>query len=128
MNFGEWSKSNADYGRKLVKSGLEGARSGRETFLNGESLAPFLGESIRHALAPTALGVCIGVLGGYSGNRHKSAGRALAYGLVGAAIGFGAGVAWQTRRLAASVATGAVRGIEKVRDEHWLEHNPIDYA
>jgi hypothetical protein len=30
--------------------------------------------------------------------------------------------------LAASVAFGALRNIDRVRDEHWLERHPIDYA
>jgi hypothetical protein len=52
----------------------------------------------------------------------------LAYGLLGGAIGFGAGVAWESRRFTASVADGALRNIGKVRDEHWLTKHPIDYA
>jgi hypothetical protein len=128
MNLHEWSKSNADYGRKLLNSGLEGARSGREAFLHGRSLALFLGESVRNALTPSAIGLCLGVLGSRSGNHHKSAGRAVAYGFLGGAIGFGIGVAWQSRRLTASVASAALGNIERARDAHWLEKNPIDYA
>jgi len=51
-----------------------------------------------------------------------------AYGFVGAAIGFAASFVWESRRLAASVASGSFRNIGKVRDEHWLERYPIDYA
>jgi hypothetical protein len=50
------------------------------------------------------------------------------FGLLGGAIGFGAGIAWENRRLAASAASGALRNIGRVRDEHWLERHPIDYA
>jgi|ERR1019366_6853770 hypothetical protein len=128
MDLREWSKSSTDYGRKLLDSGIEGARSGREAFLNGESLTPFLSDSVRSALKPAALGACIGVLGSYPGYRQKSISRALAYGLLGGAIGFGAGVAWESRRFTASVADGALRNIGKVRDEHWLTKHPIDYA
>ena len=128
MNQPKWSKSNLDYGRKLLSSGLEGARSGREAFLNGKPLSPFLGKSVRNALTPAAFGLCIGVLGGNWGNRHSSAGRVFAYGFVGSAIGFATSVAWESRRLAASVASGALRNIGTVRDEHWLERYPIDYA
>ena len=49
MDLREWSKSNADYGRRLLDSGIAGALSGREEFLNGESIAPFLNESVRGA-------------------------------------------------------------------------------
>jgi hypothetical protein len=128
MDLRKWSKSNADYGRRLLDSGLEGARSGEEAFLNGKSLTPFLGESIRSALKPAALGACIGVLGSYAGYRQKSITRTLAYGLLGGAIGLGAGLAWESRRLTASVAGSALRNIDRVRDEHWLTKHPIDYA
>jgi len=128
MGLRKWSKPNLDYGRKVLNSGREGARSGREAFLNGRPLAPFLSESVRNAWEPAAIGACIGVLGSYPGNRHKSISRAFAYGFLGGAIGFGAGIAWGSRRLTASVARGALRNIGRVRDEHWLERHPIDYA
>jgi len=128
MELREWSKSNADYGRKLLNSGIEGARSGREAFLNGDSLTPFLSESVRSALKTAALGACIGVLGSYPGYRQKSITRALTYGLLGGAIGLGAGLAWESRRLTASVAGSALKNIGRVRDEHWLTRHPIDYA
>ncbi|MBZ5681518.1 MAG: hypothetical protein LAO24_15570 [Acidobacteriia bacterium] len=128
MGLRDWSKSNVDYGLKVVNSGIEGARSGREAFLHGESLTPFLNESFPDALKPAILAACIGVLGSYSYKRNKSLGRVLAYGLLGGAIGFGAGIAWKNRRLAASVASGALKNVSKIRDEHWLEKHPIDYA
>jgi hypothetical protein len=128
MNLRKWSKSNADYGRRLLDSGIEGARSGRKAFLRGESLTPFLSESVRSALKPAVLGACIGVLGSYPGRRRKSLARALAFGLLGCAIGLGAGLAWESRRLTASAAGGALRGIGRVRDERWLSKHPIDYA
>ena len=128
MDLQKWSKSNADYGRTLLHSGIEGARSGQEAFLNGKSLTPFLSESVRSALKPAALGACIGVLSSCPGYRQKSITRTLTYGLLGGAIGLGAGLIWKSRRLTASVAGNALRNIGKVRDEHWLAKHPIDYA
>ena len=128
MSTHNWLNSNVDYGKKLLNSGLEGARSGEEAFLEGKPLAPFLTESLRHALKPAALGACLGLLGSYPGNRRMSAGRAFAYGLLGGALGFGLGVAWQSRRLTASIALSALKNIGRARNEHWLERNPIDYA
>lgn len=128
MKFREWSKSSIDYGRKLLDSGLEGARSGEGEFLQGEPLAPFLQASARLALEPATIGVFLGVLSSCAGNREKSASKTLLYGLLGGVIGFGVGVAWGSRRLAASVASSAFESMGKVRDEHWLENNPIDYA
>ncbi|MFZ0802536.1 MAG: hypothetical protein WBQ09_12920 [Terriglobales bacterium] len=128
MNLREWSKSSADYGRDILHSGIEGARSGREAFLQGESITPLLGESVRGALRPAVLGACIGVLGSYPGYREKSFGRALAFGLLGGVLGLGAGVMWESRHLTASAAGSALRNIGRVRDQHWLSRHPIDYA
>ena len=128
MGLSKRLKSGVGYGQKVLNSGLEGARSGREVFLNGKALIPFLSESVRNAWGPAALGACIGVLSTYPGNRHKSIGKTLVYGFLGSAIGFGGVVAWRNRRLAASVTSGALRNMSRVRDEHWLENHPIDYA
>ena len=70
----------------------------------------------------------MGMLGSIPGIRHKSISRVLAYGFVGGAIGFGVGIAWKSRRLTESVVSSAARNIGKVRDAHWLESHPIDYA
>jgi hypothetical protein len=123
-----WSKSEFEYGRRILNSGLEGARSGREAFLEGRSLTPFLSEGVRNALKPAVVGACIGVLGSYPGNHHSSIARVLAFGFLGWAIGLGAGVAWETRGLTGCVASNALRNIGRLRDEHWLERHPIDYA
>lgn len=128
MLLSEWSKSEVEYGRKVLDSGLEGVRSGREAFLNGRPLTPFFRESFHRALKPAALAACIGVLTSCPGNRRRSVSQVLASGLVGGLIGLAAGVAWESRFLAASVAGGAFSNIGKVQDEHWLEKHPIDYA
>jgi hypothetical protein len=128
MHLREWSKSEAEYGRKILDSGLRGARAGEEEFLNGRPLAPFLDESAREALKPAALGACLGMLGSRLGDEQVSIGKMLLLGLVGGALGFGAGLAWKTRRLTASAARGALRSSHQVRDEHWVEKHPIAYA
>jgi len=128
MDVHKRSQSNVGYSRKLLSSGLEGARSGRDSFLNGKPLAPLLREFAENALGPAALGVCIGILGSHPGNGYRSGRRAFAYGVLGGVIGFGAGMAWGSRHLAASVTAGALRNVGRTRDEHWLERNPIDYA
>lgn len=128
MGLREWSESEIDYGRKVLNSGLEGARSGREAFLNGRSLAPFLSESVRNALVPAAIGACVGALGSYSERRDPSAFRTLVFGFLGAAVGFGSGLVWESRALTAKVASSAWKNMGKVRDEHWFDKHPIDYA
>jgi hypothetical protein len=128
MDLKEWSKCNVDYGRQVLNAGLEGARAGREAFLSGKSLTPFLSESVRNALKPALIGACVGVLGSCPGYSHGSRSRTFMWGLLGAALGLGAGVAWESRRLTASVAGGACKSVGRVCDEHWLERHPIDYA
>jgi hypothetical protein len=127
MNLQTWSKSNADYSRRLYHAALEGARYGQEEFLHGTPLGTRLDESTRHAWMPAAIGACIGLLG-VCPVRPKKASKALALGLVGGLVGFSVAVAWENRRLAATVASSAWKKIGRVRDDHWLERHPIDYA
>jgi hypothetical protein len=128
MGVSKWVKTNVDYGRQLVGSGIEGARSGQEEFLNGKPLTPYLGESAKDALVPAAIGVCVGVLAGYPIWRHKSKVASVACGLLGGAIGLTTGLAWNNRHLGASVAGSALKNMGKTRDAQWLNKHPIDYA
>jgi hypothetical protein len=128
MELRNWSKSEFEYGRRILNSAVDGARGGREAFLKGRCLTPFLREGLLSALKPAVVGASIGVLGSYPGDRHRSLGRALAFGFAGWAIGLGAGVAWETRGLTERVISTALRNIGRMRDERWLEKNPIDYA
>ena len=128
MNLRKWSQSEVEYGRKVLNSGLAGARSGREAFLNGKPLTPFLSKAVRDASTPAAVGAFLGVLGSFPGESHRSAKRALAFGFLGWAIGLSMGIVWQSRGLTACAANGALRNIGRARDEHWLERHPIDYA
>lgn len=128
MNFVEWSKSEVDYGRKLVNSAVEGAREGEDAFLQERPLAPYLSESARQALGPAVVGAALGLLGGYLRNGRRSPARSLASGLLGGAIGLGVGIIWDSRQFTESIALGALNAVNKTRDEHWFEKNPIDYA
>lgn len=127
MSLQAWLKSNTDYTRKLVHSAVEGAHSAEGEFLQGESLAPFLNESARHALGPAAIGAFLGALSTYSRNERNPS-KTIALGVLGCVIGFGAAFAWQSRRLGASIARAAWKKMGDTRDTHWLEENPIDYA
>jgi hypothetical protein len=128
MNFLEWSKSSVEYGQKLVSSALDGAREGEYTFLKEEALAPYLGGSARQAFVPGVIGAYLGVLGGSLGHKRHSTSRTVAMGLLGGAVGFGLGLLWESRELGATVASSSWDRINKARDEHWFEKNPIDYA
>ena len=128
MLLSQWSKSEVEYGRRVLNSGLEGVRSGRETFLHGRPVTPFFRESFRTALRPAALGACVGLLATCPRSRQRSVAQTLAAGLLGGLIGLAAGIVWENRSLAASAVSNALKNIEKVRTEHWLEKHPIDYA
>lgn len=123
-----WSNSGIEYGRKLADSGLEGAHRGERAFLQGEPLAPFLSHSARKALTPAAIGACLGAARGRPWSGDRSGTKTIAYALFGGLVGFAVGFGWESRRLAASVAAGAMKNIGQTRDKHWLEKNPIDYA
>ncbi len=128
MNLGRQVKANLDYGKKLVISGFEGAAQGRTAFLDGDPLSPFLTDAALRAWKQATIGACIGLLGGYFNRRHKTAGRAVAFSAIGGIIGFGAGLTWRTQRLTTSMGQGAVKNVNAVRDQHWLDRNPINYA
>jgi len=128
MDLQKWSHSEVEYGRKILDGGLEGVRTGREAFLQGEPLKPYLGESARKALPSAAFGAFLGVLASLSCKQSRSTGRSLFFGLAGGLIGFGAGMAWESRELTESAASEALRKIQRVRDEHWVEKHPVAYA
>lgn len=128
MNFVEWSKSSVDYGEKLVHSALQGAQEGEDEFLAEESLAPHIAKTAQLALWPAMIGAAVGTVAGNLNRKRRSGPRAVAFGLLGAAIGFGAGLILENREFATSIASGAWKKISQTRDEHWFEKHPIDYA
>ena len=132
MNLRRWSHSEIEYGRKLLHSGMDGARTGRDAFLHGKPFTPFVSESARKALKPAALGAYVGMfLGAVQGNfggGEGSVAKVLLLGVLGGMIGFGLAVAWEGRELAESATSEALRNIHKVRDEHWVEKHPVAYA
>lgn len=128
MSLRNWIDSNVEYGRRLALSGAEGAGAARQNFLNHEPLPLFLNQSLATAFKHATAGACVGILGAYLSGRRRSTRRALAYGALGGAVGFGAGLSWRTHRLAAGMGRGALKQMSVVRNERWLERHPINYA
>lgn len=129
MGIGDWVKTSVDYGRDVVTSGWQGARSGGESSLGGAPVGSLFTESLLRSWRPAAVGAYIGALGASLGHWRKPAyGMVFVSTLVGAAIGLTTGMAWETRRVTEGIARGAMRSVGTARDEHWLERNPIDYA
>jgi hypothetical protein len=117
-------RSNVDYARKIVGSGIAGAKYGREAFSSQEPLSPFLSESASKALKLATLGACIGALGGHFARKHKP----IAFAMLGGMIAFAAAFSWTTHPLTASMGRGALKKVRSVRNERWLQKHPIDYA
>ena len=133
MSLLQWPGSSIEYVRKLAHFGLEGATLGRDEFLQGAPVAPFVAEAARQSLAPAAVGLFLGTLGGRLRRNGLSCSpqpgcRALAFGLVGELIGFAAGLIWNTQGLAFNVTRRGIEYSRPLRDERWLERHPINYA
>jgi hypothetical protein len=128
MDLRDLSKSELEYSKKVLNSGLLGIHSGRQEFLEGQPLPGFLTASLRSAISPAAIGVGVGLLGSCSRRQRNTLGKALVFGLLGGAIGLGASFAWENRRLASSAAHQASRNMARIRDERWMKKHSIAYA
>lgn len=128
MNVTEQVRETLEYGRKLVNTGLEGAQAGGEAALGEERLPEVLIESAPASVGLAALGAGVGILCSYFGNKRKITRESAVFGVLGGIAGFLVALGWSTRHLTNGCAHGAMRNIRSARDEHWLEHHPIDYA
>ena len=128
MRHEPWLKSELEYGRDLIHSAVQGARSAREHALATEPVGTMLARSARASLPWVAIGASVGLLSVYSARKHESIRNQVLFGILGAVIGFGTNVALSTRPLTGEIVHGAVRNINTVRDAHWLAKHPIDYA
>jgi hypothetical protein len=115
------------YGRRLVKAGISGIRTGRENF-DPQRASALVSNSAEESLKLAVVGACLGVLPAFLVRRRSRLASALVFGAAGSALGFCAGFSWKTRKLTSSLAHSAVREVRRVKDEHWLDKNPIDYA
>jgi hypothetical protein len=117
-------ESDITYIRYLTKAVLDGVTAAPK----GTADRPFTPVLTGAVWTPTAIGAAIGVLSANLSKRHRSGYRVALRGLVGSALGFGAGVAWTSRDFTGAVARGTIQKVNSVRDARWLEKNPIDYA
>ena len=127
MNRSRTATRAVRYGRKLVNAGFSGVRIGQDTARGDQSLPAVAAEAAQQSLGPVVVGACIGLLTSCVMRRQRSS-NAVALGTLGGAIGFLLGFGWRTRNVTSSVLNSAAKELRRVRDEHWLEVNPIDYA
>jgi hypothetical protein len=112
------------YLKQLIGAGLDGIEFARREIDGGVIASPSRPELWK----PAAIGTTIGVLTSRLAAKRKSAPRTALGGLVGGALGLGAGIAWASRGLIGHAARAAVRRVNATRDARWLETHPIDYA
>ena len=127
MNRSTPATTRLAYGRRLVKAGISGIRTGRENF-NPQRASALVSNSAEESLKLAVAGACLGILPALLMRRRSRLSSALVLGVAGSALGFCAGFSWKTRELTSTLAHSAVREVRRVKDEHWLETNPIDYA
>jgi len=109
------------YLKELTSAGFNGAASGRVSPDRPPTSWVVLS-------APAALGAALGAFRNQRFGKHKSSSSIALGGLVGGIVGCGAAVAWASRGRIGSAVRGAARSVQTVRDAHWLEANPINYA
>jgi len=110
--------------RYLTKGVLDGVASAPK----GTADRPYTPLSRGAVWTATAIGAAIRVLSANLSKRDRSGYRVAVGGLVGGALGFGAGVAWTSRAFTGAIARSTIQKVNSVRDARWLEKNPIDYA
>ena len=127
MNRNAPATTRLAYGRRLVNAGISGIRTGRENF-DPQRASALVSNSTGESLKLAVAGACLGILPAFLIRRRSRLASALVLGAAGSAIGFCAGFSWKTRKLTSTLAHSAVREVRRVKDEHWLDKNPIDYA
>ena len=121
-------KDNIAYSKELLEAGIEGANEARREVLASEKTTDMVASAAQESWQPAALGVFVGAICGVLADDRKPIRGVIAGGLFGAVLGFAGSFAWKTRPLTTAMARKAGRNIGKVRDEHWLTKNPVNYG
>jgi hypothetical protein len=115
------------YGRKLIGAGVTGLRTGHREFDPAKANA-LVSRSAQESWPFALAGACLGIAPACILARRSRAANSVVFGALGGVLGFLAGFSWKTRELSSTLAHSAVLEVGRVKDEHWLEKNPIDYA
>jgi len=128
MSVSETIKSNFAYGKELVGSGIEGANDARKAAFESAETTDMVTAAAQESWQAAAIGAMVGAIFGVLADDRKPVRGVIAGGLLGAAAGFAGSFAWKTRPLTNAMAREAGKRIGAVRDEHWLETNPVNYG
>ncbi len=112
------------YSRQLVQASRKGFHDAEAFVLSGET-QPLLAASARAAIKSALIGAGVGWFG--ASLQHRHTGR-LPKVIACGALAFCADFVWRTRRIGSRATDIATHELDRVRDQHWLELNPIDYA
>lgn len=128
MSNHNWLKENLDYGKELASSALKGADTARREVLHETEVVSEISRAAKESWQPAVIGAVVGALVAYLTDDRKSSRTIVAGGIVGAAVGFSGGVIWGSRSVTGPIAHGALKKVNEVRDQHWLEKNPVVYG
>ena len=119
-------RSELGYAKDLVDAGLAACDSVHRQSAN--MALPTLSGLANDAWMPAAVGASVGALTMLLSTRKRSTGSAVLFGVIGGVVGFGSALAWGSRGWTEAVARSAAEKVHVVRDAHWLERHPINYA
>ncbi|MDR2452486.1 MAG: hypothetical protein LBE85_12145 [Candidatus Accumulibacter sp.] len=128
MNIKDTVKENFAYSKELLEAGIKGANSARKEVLHAEETADLFTSAAQDSWQPAVFGLLAGAICGVLADDRRPMRGVAAGGLFGAMLGFVGGFAWNTRPLTSAMAHNAGKRINKVRDDHWLSKNPINYG
>lgn len=111
-----------EYGRALVQAGVTGVQQAQPA---PEDLRLQLAHATSSGIKAAAVSGGIALLGCKLGHNRTRIGRTA---LVFAGCAFCAEFLWKSRAVSANLISGVRKEVSKVRDQHWLESNPVDYA
>ena len=124
MTHRESMANNLKYGRTILRAGIKGLRRAEESLLEHDS-KQYIADSAREAMISAALGAGLAAVESEINHRRR---RQLARILACGSLAFCADFVWRTRNMSSQFMHSAAKEIARVRDQHWLEANPIDYA
>ena len=113
-----------DYGRELLRAGIDGIRSGERVVMTSD-VQRHIADSALQALGAAFVGGSLALVVNRLLNNRRVR---LAPVFACSTAAFCADFLWRTRSISSNVVGHAEKEISKVRDQHWLESHPIDYA
>jgi len=128
MSISEKIKSNIAYGQELLESGVEGAKEARKATLEAPETTDLISVAAQESWQGATIGVLAGAIFGVLTDDRKPLRGVITGGLLGAVAGFAGSFAWKTRPITSNMVPGASKRIGTVRNQHWLDKNPINYG